>query len=236
MWTKSWYKDGDWWKLRDIDVLQQNISIPDNLFSTEAPNDYDVIKSKENATYGSLFSSGASSGGADMNVHICFVLKDGSVLLGWSSVRTDEAQATYFSDLEAGSALPKLPYEIHLLEGRTFEGETVDELPGYHVTHTKKGEKYYEWSLYVLSDLANRDAIFSYQEKHNINIPIDETDGTIGLAFLPEMKIDNKEDYDEWVLGAMGDLSDAWEASDAVTYEEVMEISERLRRKSKIGD
>ena len=229
IWTQSWYGDGDWWKKMDIDVLQRNISIPDHIFSTEPPEDYDVIMSKESAPFGTLFSGGASAGGADMNLHICFVLEDGSILLAWSSILTGETQANYFSDLEAGAALPKLPYEIHLLEGRSSEGEVVDELHGYHITYTRKDEKYYEWSLYVLSDPADREAIDYYQERHNINFPIGGK-ATIGLSVHPEMAIDDKNDFDKWVLGAMGDLSDTWEASEAVTYEEVMEISERLRR------
>jgi len=41
--------------------------------------------------------------------------------------------------------------------------------------------------------------------------------------------IETSEDFDEWVLGAMAELSDDGKAPEGFTYDEVLELAEEIR-------
>jgi hypothetical protein len=76
-------------------------------------------------------------------------MPDGSIIVCWSCEDKDsrQSQESFFSNLQAGGPLPKLPFEVSALEAEYQGQEIIYE--GYHLAYTQKKGKFYEWGLHV---------------------------------------------------------------------------------------
>ncbi|MCH9022069.1 MAG: hypothetical protein IID32_04830, partial [Planctomycetes bacterium] len=212
-----------------IDIIELNIPIPEDIFLTDPPPGYRLGNTKETAPWAELGTSKVGAGPLHMNVHISFTLEDGSVIVCWRSLdKTESDQKSLFEKLNPGGDLPKLPIEIYGLEATPATLKMVYK--GYHLTHTFKNDKFYEWSLYVpKAEIPNRNTIMGYQVLHQYNADKEKNTSLIMLAINLDILIETKNKFNTWVLGAMAELSDDGVVPEGMSYESVLELSEQLR-------
>ena len=164
-----------------------------------------------------------------LDPHISFTLSDGSVILAWYSVDHDSEipQEKLFENLEFGGALPKLPVEIYGLKPKDWAGDVT--YTGHHLAYSQKGERFIEWGLYVPNDspplhsqMLGYDALirFNLQPQPKCNLGY-----TMGHGIL----VKTAYDFEEWVIGAMAELSDDGRAPDGITYESVLQLAREIR-------
>ena len=96
-------------------------------------------------------------------------------------------------------------------------------------TYTQKKGKFYEWGIYVADEWLTPGGVLGYRLLHKYNPENREVKATISLSMAAELTIDNTEDFDIFVLGAMAELSDDRKAPDDITYESVLQLAERIR-------
>ncbi len=226
-WRKLSNSD-EWISMYEIDQIEINVELPDELFITEPPEGCKLDNTKETAPLAELgFSNSASVDDYSLNIHVGFTLSDGSVILCWRSTdKSQPSQEKLFENLEFGGNLPKLPLELY---GLKPIADLDVEYQGYHLTHTKKNDKFYEWAIYVpQGKVPPRENIIGYQVLHRFNINKDEKVGTISLALHDDIQIDTEQDFDVWVLGAIKELSDDATAPENITFDGILQLAEQL--------
>ena len=109
---------------------------------------------------------------------------------------------------------------------------------GRHLTYSQKDDKYYEWAIYVPSkDLRIREIL----QKCKIIFGMDPDDRKwkhrpkyhteqLDLSYL---FIENSNDFDTLIRGAMADLSDSGAVRANITYDSVLELAESIRSAEK---
>lgn len=221
-----------WIIMYEIDQIEFDIELPEDLFETEPPDNCVVEISKEEAPLADLgFPEGVSSSidGLTLRVNIGFTLADGSVILCWQSTDTGaSAQDDLFTELTVGSSLPKLPLELYAVKPIA----NVDiELNGYHLTHTVKDGKFYEWSIYVSTeDTPSRNSIMGYELLHKYNADKNKIVTNKSAALHQDIPIKTDDDFNNWVLAAMAELSDSERAPENITYQSMLELAEQIRK------
>ena len=221
----------DWSLVLDIETIERNVPVAPGTFDTNPPKDYTLKNTKETATVPELTAGGVGCDGLQFSKHIEFSLKDGGILIGWSSTDTkaEGPQDALFSGLEFGGALPRLPIELRDL-GPVQAGTDLT-LEGYHLAHTKKQGRFYEWSLYVADRPSpDRRPPRPYPASLRFN-PVGRKE-RCSLQIMvnsDSIRIRNQDDFDALVRGAMAELSDDGQAPDQVTYEKVMALGRRLQ-------
>ena len=231
--VKTWRKppnSKDWIVMYEIDQIELDAELPAGIFRMEPPEGTVLENTKENAPFAEL-GAGSSAGSGDLmlRIYIGFTLSDGSVIICWRGTdKSQPVQDELFNDLKIGGALPKLPLEI---EGLKPISNIDIKYNGYHLTHTKKDGKLYEWSIYVPEmEVPSRSSIVGYQVLHRYNV--DATDkivGSLSVALHEDIQITTEEDFDIWVLGAMNDLSDDLAVPDNITFGNILQLAEELR-------
>ena len=229
IWTSR--GSGEWSRSYEVEKVQRNINIPSEVFATEPPAGYDLLNTKEAAqipelNYGLTCYQKIPT--VSVSTKICFTMPDGSVILAWCSEDTesDVSQAEVFENLRAGGLLPKLPIEIYALKS-IGGGETVT-YSGRHLCHTVKNGKFYEWSIYVPAQPASaRSDFLGYQTIPRFNPPQDRA--LFSLPMYDDLPIENEEQFNKWVIGAMAELSGDSQAPENITYESVLELAQRVR-------
>jgi outer membrane lipoprotein-sorting protein len=260
---QCWYKNaGEQWRLgHDFYKIERNVDIPEGVFELVVPEGYEAKNTRETAIPLELDEEGGIGNcGLMLDPHISFALSDGSVILAWCSVDRESAipQQKLFEGLEFGGPLPKLPAEIYGLKPRGWTGEIV--YIGRHLTHTQKGEKFVEWSLYIPTGVPPvHSQILDYEAVCRYNLESQEDgvlEGTVnqnvprlpGAGLPPSARnqmlrdtglwitvnqgipIKSSEDFDKWVLGAMVELSDDRSVPEPMTYESVLELADEIRQ------
>ena len=166
-----------------------------------------------------------------LRIHIAFTLNDGSVIVCWRSRIVSEAsQAVYFESLKTGGDLPPLPLVIYALSPMPqIEGL---QYIGYHVAYSRKGDRYYEWSLYVSDrDPPPRSHLIGYQchQEYNTDVQAEYNNTKI----YGDLTIESEKEFDTWLLGAMAELSDDGLVPEQVTYQNVLRLAEEIRASAK---
>ncbi len=213
----------------EIDQIELDIELPASIFRTEPPEGTILENTKENAPFAEFGAgSGVGSGDLMLHIYIGFTLSDGSVIICWRS--TDKAQPVQdelFNILKMGGSLPKLPLEI---EGLKTISKIDVKYNGYHLTHTKKDGKLYEWSIYVpQKEVPSRTNIIGYQVLHTYNVDAkDKIVGSISVTLHEDIQINTEEDFATWVLGAMKELSDNDTAPANITFDSILQLTEEL--------
>ena len=156
-------------------------------------------------------------------------MADGSVIVCWNSndEKSDISQAELFKDLKAGGQLPKLPAEIYALKSSDLKNITYN---GYHLAYTQKNGKFYEWSIYVPDEKPVTGKISGYQLLHRYNPESRIVRAKIGLSMAAELTIENAEDFDILVRGAMADLSDNGTLPENLTYDYILQLVNNIRK------
>lgn len=226
--------NGQWDLEFDYSDFEYNIEIPDGIFSMDVPEDYELKSTKETA-----FPLELSDGGGGLsegpysiraNVMIGFRMSDDSIVAGWFSVdeNSEILQEDFFTGLEFGGSLPLLPMEIYGLKSSVMNSDII--YTGYHLTYTQKEGKFFEWSLYVPNDTPPqniKDFVFNAMSKFNLD---PKPKSRLGLGVDCSLVIENSDDFDTWVLGAMTELNNNGKPPENITYDRVIELSQQIRK------
>ena len=233
--TQIWSNvEGSGWELEADYETSYNVEIPNGVFEMTVPQGYVAVNTKEQAIPMELGGGGVGYSddkySLSLRPEISFTMRDGSVLLGWSS--SDSKSKTPpeepFRGLEFGGPLPKLPVEICGLRPAGISSSVT--YTGYHLAYTQKAGKFIEWSIFVPDDtpLASVEQ-FGYDAIYRFNLE-PKPKWTIGLTAEYGLLIETGEDFDKWVLGAMAELSDEGKAPTGLTYERVLRLAEEVRK------
>ena len=215
-----------WVALSDADTIEYDVVPPANCFNTDPPAGHKQINTKETVVEREL-----ADGSPDAGFYSCigFTLKDGSVIYGWhANNKPNESQAHLFADLEPAGPLPNLPAKVVGLKPWPAEEGII--LAGRHLTFTRKKGKFYEWGIYVPDEkVPERNTFQTYKviSKYNFGPRpfFDGRPGTLGQ----EMTINSEQEFNTWILGAMAELSDDGKAPESVTYNNVLELADKIR-------
>jgi hypothetical protein len=204
---------------------------PAGIFITEPPAGYKLDNSKESAPYAELGTTNScGANGIQLAVHVAFTMPDNSVILCWRGYKKEDSlQDGMFEGLKSGGDIPKLPLEIYSLKSMPDSGT---QYLGHHLAYTKKADKYYEWSIYVPGKkVPSRDSIVGYATIHRYNTEKKKMPALSALTISEDIIISTADDFDMWVLGAMGELSDTKELPE-ISYESVLKLAEDIRNTS----
>ena len=136
-------------------------------------------------------------------------------------------QEEYFTDLEFGGSLPKLPVEIYGLKPAVRNSDIT--YTGYHLTYTQKAGKFIEWSLYVPDGTPPANIYqLGCHALYTFNLD-PEPKWQLGLNVDCNLLIVNASDFDTWVLSAMEELSDDGKAPVGITYDKVIQLAQTIR-------
>jgi len=229
MWQQQSRAD-KWKPVFEIDQIELDTDLPEDIFITEPPENSRLENTKDTAPWAELGAT--TSAGVDdlmLNVHVAFTLADGSVVICWRSTDKEQpSQDKLFSELEFGGVLPKLPIEIYALKAI---GNIDAEYFGYHLAHTKKEDRYFEWSIYVpQNETPTRESIMGYQVVHRYNTNKEKVVGSITLSVSEDIQINTEEDFSTWVLGALKELSDDERLPNNINYKSIQHLVDALRR------
>lgn len=228
-------KSGEWKVATDYSLIEYNVEPPEGTFSVEPPEGYTASNSPQTA-YPTELDAGMFTGWSDEQWHykcgprVAFALADGSIVLGWQSFdpKDAEQQALLFEGATFGGPLPKLPIEFYAL--KPAEGPSEPLYTGYHLAFSRKRGQFAEWGLYVPNSTPPADVQETGYEmlcRWNHEFPQHFT--MDDMAVKPEFTIDTPAEFDEWVLGAMAELSDDGKAPADVTYQKVIDLAQQVR-------
>jgi len=135
-----------------------------------------------------------------------------------------------FESLVIGGQLPKLPFEVYALKSSRDDEEIT--YSGYHLAYTEKADKFYEWGIYLPPEELDPayTQLLSYLLEYRHNMENREVRGKLSLSTTAELTIDNPEDFNTFVRGAMAELSDDEQAPDDVTYDRVLRLAAQIRQ------
>ncbi len=228
-WTK-WRVQKDWQLRLSLTVFERSLAIPDAVFDTTSPPGYTLKNTKETAQVPPLAEGGGQANGLQNTQYISFKLPDGSVLLAWSSrdLESNASQEPLFAGLEFGGPLPKLPIEYTALRQRLGDKEVT--YAGRHLAYTRDGDRFHEWSLYVAPEANALPGWWNYhQVVHRFNLPEDRIEPLLMLNVSTAIPIDDAQDFDILVRGAMAELSETRQAPEGITFERVMQLARDVR-------
>jgi hypothetical protein len=233
--TQIWWNvEGSGWELEADDETSYNVEIPNGVFEMTVPQGYVAVNTKEQAIPMELGGGGVGYSddkySLSLRPEISFTMRDGSVLLGWSSSdsKSKIPPEEFSRGLEFGGSLPKLPVEIYALKlAGVSSGITYT---GYHLTCTQKAGKFIEWSIFVPDGKPPAGVeLFGYDVIYRFNLEPNPK-WIIGLTAEYGLLIETAEEFDKWVLGAMAELSDNGKAPTGLTYERVLQLAEEVRK------
>ena len=245
---KVWEKQNRdaWNQITEYTRFERDIPLSAEFFRTEPPaTGYEIKNTKETASVpvrrGPLdrdIYEYTEFGYAPLNYWVApvFALRDGTLLAGCQSVDAKEPrdQSRYFQGLQVGGPLAKLPVEVFALSPEP-NTRSVTFL-GFHLAHTQKqtskGPRWFEWILYVPNGQPPKpEAVLMYRIRYRLNVRrTEDVDISVKQTAIDDpQKIETKEAFNRLVLGAIAGCSDDGVAPEHVTYENVLQIAERLR-------
>jgi hypothetical protein len=234
--TIRWIQRNDrWYKGSETTLVEHNIDMPDEIFAIEPPRGYNLLNTKYSAEAPELIQGQGSTLSVWLSSHIGFALPDGSVIACWSSHddKSQTPQDSLFENLEMGGPLPKLPFEVYALEATHKDEEFTFE--GCHLAYAKKNGIFYEWAIYIplqdidpkYSEMLNYNLLFHNNTSRYIDV------NSLGTSVRAELTIENQQDFETFVLGAMAELSDEGLVPEHLSYENVLRLVDELRDSSK---
>ena len=229
-WQKMQKDEADLRLIFDLHTIELGVVPPEGIFDTNPPDGYKLDNTKETAQIDTLGVNLQKACQKDytLSAHIGFTLNDGSVILGWSCPdKNRNSQTDLFENLTFGGKLPELAGKI----------ETLTAVPpkpginylGHHLVYTQKDGIFYEWSLYVPDKKPPaRNLLMGY----NLNIKYLVNESNFEgrpSSIVDDLVIDSNRDFNMWVQGAIGWLSDDGQAPEQVTSESVLQLAEKIR-------
>ncbi len=228
-WTK-WRVQKDWQPRLNLTLFERGLPISDTVFDTTPPAGYTLKNTKDTAPVPPLSNGSGQGNGLENTEYISFKLPDGSVLVAWGSrdLESDASQEPLFAGLEFGGPLPKLPIEYAALR-QQFEDKQVT-YAGRHLAYTRGGDRFHEWSLYVAPEANALPRWWNFHlVMHRFNLPEDRLTPILILSVSAAMPIDNAQEFDALVRGAMVELSETHQAPAGITFERVMQLARDVR-------
>jgi hypothetical protein len=253
-WTKH-EPTGMWRPSYFLEKVERDVPLPEEKFATTPPKDYKVVVPADKPVVDSMVAWAAPVGDAgDVLGHVAFTLEDGSVIAGWSVRPRDkdgweketehpareeaekafrpkvaEMQRPVFAALKAGGPLPELPVVVAGLRSHTQPYWPDEEITysGRHLASTVYEGRFVEWGLYVPDrKLAALPPNCVYVMRVRESARREERD------FNPVYghPIRGREEFDEFVRGAIAERSADGQAPAELTYENVTRLAEEARR------
>ena len=231
-------------QISEYTIFERNVSLPEGIFKTEPPPGYEIKTAKEDATVRvwrerDIYEGTQLFEYAPLSYWVgpFFHLKDGSLLACWQSVDAKESrdQSGYFQGLRIGGNLPKLPTEIFALSPEPNVRNV--QFIGYHLTftlkETEKGKRWYEWSLYIPDkEPPPVNSVLKYRIHRRLNVNrtknIENRRNQSAVTYPQEIK--TEEDFNTFVIDAMAKRSDGDFVPEHVTYENILQLTQRLRK------
>jgi hypothetical protein len=229
---------GEWKVATDYSLIEYNVEPPEGTFSMEPPEGYTASNSPQTA-YPTELNAGMFTGFSDEQYHykcgpkVAFALADGSIVLGWQSFeyKDEEKQARFFEGVTFGGPLPKLPVEFYALKPDNGSGAPL--YTGYHLAFTRKQGRFAEWGLYVPDGTPPADVqVTGYEMLCRWNLEFAQHFTIHHMTVTPEFTIETTAEFDEWVLGAMAELSEDGTAPPQITYQAVLDLTQQIRAAS----
>jgi hypothetical protein len=235
--TFSRIQDGSWQLDRDYQTIEYDVQASPDVFSTDVPQGYLAMNSKETAPPVEWKRSGTGIGvngnQIEYRVFVNFTLADGSVIVGWQSSESNPArpQESPFGNLTFGGDLPKLPIEFYGLKpAGTSNGPTFT---GYHLGLTRKADQFVEWSVYVPDTTPPSSVQGSgYAALYRFNID-PAPNAAMGLNLDYGVPVRTADEFNAWVRNGMAEFSDDATAPADVTYEKVTALARQVRANAK---
>jgi len=227
IWSKA---NDDQWELNKDYLVDYDMVIPDGVFTMEPPGGYTLKNTMETAIPSELGSGGGVGYDSfSAKTRIGFLMSEGSVIVAWQSLdnESETPQDGFFTGLEFGGPLPRLPVEIYGLKPAGVSSDLI--YTGFHLAHTQKAGEFIEWSLYIPYGTPPASVQqLGCDVLYRFNVD-PKPKWRIGLTVNCSLLIEGAEDFDKWVLGAMTELSDYGKAPEDVTYERVLQLAEQVR-------
>ncbi len=226
-WHKKQKDDVDWSPGFELYKIERNIELPLDIFMTNPPAGVELENTKETAPTALVGELGEHER-SYIGIHVGFTLDDGSVIVGWSTGRVGGSQVDKFSNLTIGGQLPELPAKIIGL--KPIPNNENVFYKGYHLAFTHKENTFCEWSIYIPNkNTPSRKAFLGYEVLTEYECDESLFQNRV-QGLYEDIIIDSQEDFSQWILGSMADLSDTGTAPPNVTYRNVMQLAGDLRQ------
>ncbi len=220
----------EWMPYLTITGLVMNADISDDIFSTDVPDGYSTLNTKESAPMSELGIGTAAYGCREYGLflHIGFTLGDGSVLVVWSCRNENGAVGTnLFRDLKPGDTLPPLPAVVsHLEPIPEIDGLTYTS---HHFISTNKNNVIYEWALYIPNHTPPKRSEFLSYRTHILFSADQKLFKTFPNALSDDLIIDSTESFNIWVEGAYAEVSETSTLPVDFTYHRLLDIVAKLK-------
>ncbi|MHC5061550.1 MAG: hypothetical protein ACYTFK_10765 [Planctomycetota bacterium] len=231
--------DQSWRIVSSEEKIEFNIPIPEEIFEFNIPEDYDKPydnSTPETASFDGIGPHGAGwKNGVEAQTGICFTLEDSSVIVCWRSYNedeNDEKQEHLFEDLKVGGEFPELPAVLEKLSFIpsvwTPGGRQKKVMyAGRHLCSTQKDGCFIEWGLYV-PEIEPPTTLPRYIYRglwrftDEPDQPLEELNPLSGTRLEPD-------EFNEFVLGAMAELSEDGVAPADITYEGALQLAQEIR-------
>ncbi|MBN2590742.1 MAG: hypothetical protein JXA96_12835 [Sedimentisphaerales bacterium] len=238
-WIKNSETNGKW-QLSYEKIIYINQTPPEDIFSTEVPEGYQASNTKETASLEELFQTHILLGDMKGKVNVLMALRNGTVIMAWNT--NDVSMVELLENLNPGDKISEIPLKLKYdLRDKDNPDKITYEVR--HLTLTQKDYVSYEWYIYVPSkDLFGTYLSRKYQMYQGLHTTdYNENDwskvyfreGQINWIgpFSSEVQliIQDKEEFNTFVLGAMSELSDDGKVPEDITYEKVLSLSQQIR-------
>ncbi len=242
--TRRWSREGpsDWLLGSETDKLGINQEPPAGTFATEPPVGYTLENTKETADILRRdFLLHRTRQGSELSALPCLALEDGSIVAIWTVVggKTQIDPNKVYAGLTWGGPLPQLPLSVLglvFVPGAQRYGSvtywdenapaTMVPAVGRHLICTSKGDRTYEWALYVPQEATPN------QESRNQNIvgvvkSNEDSTPTVG-SFLINVPV-TPEAFAQYLSEAFRELSNDPNAPVSMSYENLLRLARRVR-------
>lgn len=240
--TRRWARQGpsDWLLSEETDKIEINQEPPAGTFATEPPAGYTLENTKETADILRRdFLLRRTRQGSELSVLPCFTLEDGSIVAIWTVVGTTQIDPNrVYAGLTWGGPLPQLPLSLPGLvfaPGAQVYGSvahwdenaatTMVPAVGRHLICTIKGDRTYEWALYVPQEVT------PHHKSRNQNIVAvvkSNEDRPISGSFLMSTPV-TPEQFARYVSEAFRELSNDPSIPASVNYGDLLRLARSVR-------
>jgi hypothetical protein len=242
--TRRWIREGpsDWLLHLETDKIEINQELPAGTFATEPPPGYTLENTKETAdVLRRDFLQRRTRQGSELSVLPCFTLEDGSIVAIWAVVggRTQIDPNKVYAGLTWGGPLPQPPLSLPGLvftpKAQSYgsvaywdENAPAAMVPavGRHLICTNKGDRTYEWALYVPQEVTpsqkSRNQNIVAVVKSNEDLP------AISGNFLISTPV-TQEQFARYLSEASRELSNDPSTPVSVNYEDLLRLARSVR-------
>ena len=226
-WKKNAETSGEW-QLTSEKEIKLNVTPPEDIFQTVAPEGYRLNNTKESAFKKRLIARSIRHGGITGAIHIIIALPDDSVIMGWHTNNVSHAEL--LRDLNPGDELPREGW-LEIVYGlRHANNPDNITYVARHLACTEKNGILYEWYIHVPNKHIDAkgqsrecQVTTRLQSEHGEETE-EPTTGFINVDLIIE-----RDEFDTFVRGAMAELSDDGKAPEHVNYENVLQLAEKIR-------